>query len=75
MALASGYAEDSDALPIRADARVVGATLKAGQTADYPLGETRHGYLVPAKGAVEVNDVKLEHPRRRRRLRRESPAH
>ncbi len=59
VALASGYAEDSDALPIRADARVVGATLKAGQTADYPLGETRHGYLVPAKGAVEVNDVKL----------------
>ncbi|QAY95975.1 hypothetical protein CWB41_09745 [Methylovirgula ligni] len=59
VALASGYAEDNDALPIRADARVVGVTLKAGQTADYPLGETRHGYLVPAKGAVEVNDVKL----------------
>lgn len=46
-------------MPIRADARVVGATLKAGQTADYPLGETRHGYLVPAKGQVEVNAVKL----------------
>ncbi len=57
--LASGFSEDADALPIRADARVVGATLKAGQTADYPLGETRHGYLVPAKGQVEVNAVKL----------------
>ncbi|WP_297299884.1 pirin family protein [uncultured Methylovirgula sp.] len=57
--LASGFSEDVDALPIRADARVVGATLKAGQTADYPLGETRHGYLVPAKGQVEVNAVKL----------------
>ena len=57
--LASGFAEDSDALPIRADARVVGATLKAGQTVDYPLGETRHAYLVPSKGQVEVNDVKL----------------
>ncbi len=57
--LASGFSEDADALPIRADAPVVGATLKAGQTADYPLGETRHGYLVPAKGQVEVNAVKL----------------
>ena len=57
--LASGFSEDVDALPIRADARVVGATLKADQTADYPLGETRHGYLVPAKGQVEVNAVKL----------------
>ncbi|MGP8232513.1 MAG: pirin family protein [Methylovirgula sp.] len=60
VALASGYDEDKEALPIRADARVVGATLKAGQTADYPLGETRHAYLVPAKGAIEVNDVKLD---------------
>ena len=57
--LASGFAGETDALPIRADARVVGATLKAGQTAEYPLSETRHAYLVPAKGAVEVNDVTL----------------
>jgi quercetin 2,3-dioxygenase len=57
--LASGFADDKDALPIRADARVVGATLKAGQTADYPIGETRHAYLVPAKGSVKINDVTL----------------
>ncbi len=57
--LASGFPSDTDALPIRADARVVGASLKAGETVDYPLGEARHGYLVPATGMVEVNDVKL----------------
>lgn len=52
--LASGYAEDTDALPIRTDARVVGATLKAGETADYHLGTNRRAYLVPAVGAVEI---------------------
>ena len=35
--LASGFADDADALPIRTDARVLGATLKAGETAEYPL--------------------------------------
>ena len=57
--LASGEPGDSDALEIRTDARVLGATLKAGETAEYPLGEERHGYLVPAKGAVEINGVAL----------------
>ncbi len=58
--LASGFAEDAEALPIRAEARVVGATLKAGETAEYPLAAARHAYLVPAKGTVEVNGVRLE---------------
>ena len=58
--LASGLANDNDALPIRADARVVGATLKKGESADYVFGKGRHGYLVPAKGAVEVNGVRIE---------------
>ncbi len=57
--LASGFAEDSEALPIRTDARVVGATLKQGETTEYKLGKTRHAYLVPATGAVEVNGVKV----------------
>jgi redox-sensitive bicupin YhaK (pirin superfamily) len=57
--LASGFKEDADALPIRTDARVLGATLKAGQSAQYPAGAARHLYLVPATGAVEVNGVKL----------------
>ncbi len=57
--LASGIEGDADALPIRADARVLGATLKAGESAVYPLGADRNGYLVPASGAVEVNGVRL----------------
>ncbi len=58
--LASGIANDNDALPIRADARVLGATLKAGETAEYAIGASRHGYLVPAVGTVEVNGVRIE---------------
>jgi redox-sensitive bicupin YhaK (pirin superfamily) len=57
--LASGFSEDEDALPIRTDARVLGATLKAGETAEYPIGADRHGYLVPAAGSVEVNGVAI----------------
>jgi quercetin 2,3-dioxygenase len=53
--IASGFTDDGDALPIRARARVLAATLKAGETIDYAIGETRHGYLVPADGAVEIN--------------------
>ncbi|HEU4967852.1 pirin family protein [Sphingomonas sp.] len=59
--LASGFAEEIEAgaLPIRADARVLGATLKAGESLDYALGEGRHAYLVPATGAVEVDGTAL----------------
>ena len=57
--LASGLGEDGDALPIRADARVLGATLHAGETAEYRLAEGRRGYLVSARGVVEVNGVRL----------------
>jgi len=55
--LASGIAGDDGALPIRASARVLGATLKAGQQAEYRLGGERHAYLVPAAGTVEVNGI------------------
>ncbi|HEY2050420.1 MAG TPA: pirin family protein [Caulobacteraceae bacterium] len=58
--LASGIEGDDDALPIRADARVLGATLKAGETTDYTLGKDRRAYLVPASGAIEVNGVRLD---------------
>ena len=58
--LASGLAEDSDALPIRADARVLGATLKAGETAEYALGAEHNAYLVPARGSVEINGVCID---------------
>jgi redox-sensitive bicupin YhaK (pirin superfamily) len=58
--LASGIAGDEDALPIRSDARVLGATVKAGETIEYALGEGRYGYLVPAVGSVEVNGVAIQ---------------
>ncbi len=58
--LASGFANDEDALPIRTDARVLGAALCAGESAEYSLAAGRHGYLVPATGAVTVNGVRLE---------------
>ena len=58
--LASGLPGDDDALPIRTNGRVAGATLKAGETTEYVLGKGRHAYLVPAVGAVEVNGVRLD---------------
>jgi len=58
--LASGFAEDDGALPIRTDARVLGATLKAGETIAYPIGAGRNGYLVPATGRITLNGVQLE---------------
>lgn len=58
--LASGVEQDAgDALPIRADARVLGATLKAGETAEYHPTEGRFVYLAPAVGAIEVNGVRI----------------
>jgi redox-sensitive bicupin YhaK (pirin superfamily) len=61
VALASGIEGDADALPIRTDARVLGATLKAGEIAEYHFANTeRHGYLVPATGKVEVNGMRLD---------------
>jgi redox-sensitive bicupin YhaK (pirin superfamily) len=58
--LASGFADDGDALPIRADARVMGATVKAGERLTLELDPARHAYLVPATGAVEVGGVRIE---------------
>ncbi|MDJ0643999.1 MAG: pirin family protein [Erythrobacter sp.] len=60
--LASGSANDNDsengALPIRTDARVLGATIKAGESLTYtPRSAERHLYLVPATGKVKVDEV------------------
>jgi redox-sensitive bicupin YhaK (pirin superfamily) len=56
--LASGFAEDigeeGGALPIRADARLLAATVNAGETISHTVGAGRHAYLVPATGAVEI---------------------
>lgn len=56
--LASGDTTD-DALTINADAKVLGATLNAGESLTYNLAEGRRAYLVPAVGEVEVNGVAL----------------
>ena len=57
--IASGFEGDKDALPIRADARVLATTLKAGESAEYTPAKTRNLYLVPAAGAVEINGVRV----------------
>jgi redox-sensitive bicupin YhaK (pirin superfamily) len=58
--LASGFANDNEALAIRADARVMGATIKAGERVSLDLDPARHVYLVPATGTVEVSGMRLE---------------
>lgn len=58
VALASGFA-DPDALPIRADARVLGAFVRAGETVSYTADPARHLYLVPARGSVSINGLAL----------------
>jgi len=57
--LASGYADDKDALPIRTEARVLGATVKAGENLKLALAPGHHAYLVPATGTVEVNGIRV----------------
>jgi len=58
--LASGFSNDNEALPIRADARVMGATVKAGERITLQLDPRRRAYLVPATGAVEVGGVRID---------------
>ena len=58
--LASGFKDDGDALPLRTNARVLGATLKAGKTTRYSMDKDRFAYLVPSKGAVEINGIRLD---------------
>lgn len=56
--LASGAANDEDALPIRADARVLGATILAGTSVTYtPRSADRHLYLVPATGRIRIDTI------------------
>ena len=56
--LASGKG-DEESLPIRADARVLGATVKAGEAVTYETDAQRHLYLVPATGKVRIGDVEV----------------
>jgi redox-sensitive bicupin YhaK (pirin superfamily) len=58
--LASGFETDREALPIRAQARVLGAMLNRGQTITYDTGSNRFLYLVPSVGSVNVNGVQVD---------------
>ena len=58
--LASGFANDGDALPIRAEARVMAATVPAGESATHAIGDGRHVYLVPATGAIEIDGERID---------------
>ena len=53
--LASGFPEDVDALAIRTKARVLGATLRSGESVTYETLPDRHLYLVPATGAIRID--------------------
>ena len=55
--LASGLAEDADALKINTSGRVAGAFIKAGETVRYETSAERHLYLVPATGRVRIGPV------------------
>lgn len=59
VALASGNPEDG-ALPIRANAKVSGAAIKAGESVTYETEASRHLYLVPATGQVRIEDVEAK---------------
>ncbi|MCJ2183144.1 pirin family protein [Novosphingobium sp. 1949] len=58
VALASGQPCDagSPALPLRADARVLGACLEAGRSVTYDIQAARHAYLVATQGRMRVAD-------------------
>lgn len=58
--LASGFEVDREALPIRAEARVLGATLNRDQALTYDTVNDRFLYLVPSTGSVSVNGVQLD---------------
>jgi quercetin 2,3-dioxygenase len=53
--LASGNPEGDGALPLRSDAKIVAATLSAGETVTYEAEPWRHQYLVAASGKIRVN--------------------
>lgn len=58
--LASGMDGDRNSLPIRANARVLGAALRAGESVNYQFGANRYGYLASTAGKIEVNGVALQ---------------
>ena len=60
--LASGLQEDADrdALPLRADARLLVGRLQAGRSLKHQIGGGHDLYLVPSTGALLVDGVAIE---------------
>ncbi len=58
--LASNAPEADEALLIKADARLLAATLAAGETIELTLNPLRHQYLVAPTGRIEVNGTLAE---------------
>ena len=73
--LASGDPRDAEALQIRADARVSGATLLAGTTVTHPLGRFRHFLSRPRRGRGLRQQAPGCSRRRHRRHRRARTQH
>ena len=55
----AGGIDNHGALPIIADARVVGASVAAGETLRYDLDPGHSAYLVPWGGAIRIDGVRL----------------
>lgn len=53
--LASGDPEGDKSLPIRSDAKILAATVPAGETVVYEAAPWRHQYLVATGGKIRVN--------------------
>jgi quercetin 2,3-dioxygenase len=53
--LASGFSSDKGALPIRANARLLGTTLKAGESVRHHLAPSGQAYLTVASGRIIVD--------------------
>ena len=58
--LASNAPETDDALLLKANARILAATLGAGETIELTLDPQRHQYLVAPTGRIEVNGMLAE---------------
>ena len=52
---AAGAPDADDALPIRADAKVLAATLAAGERISHAVDPARHQYLVAPTGRIRIN--------------------
>jgi redox-sensitive bicupin YhaK (pirin superfamily) len=57
--LASGEPRNADTVLIRADARVIGATLLAETTLTHAPARFRYAYLAPAQGVIRVNGQRV----------------